>query len=93
MENDAHMALSASDRRTRDHSNAGLKVARARSRVSGWSPALDDEDLAAAKIRLRGPTITVEEVARRLKVAPSTLYRHLPGGRSALDDDPADSRS
>ena len=25
-----------------------------------------------------------EEVARRLKVAPSTLYRHLPGGRSTI---------
>jgi hypothetical protein len=26
------------------------------------------------------PVITVEEAARRLNVAPSTLYRHLPGG-------------
>jgi len=25
-------------------------------------------------------------VAKRLKVAPSTLYRHLPGGRSAVRD-------
>jgi hypothetical protein len=25
-------------------------------------------------------------VARQLRVAPSTLYRHLPGGRSALRD-------
>jgi hypothetical protein len=24
--------------------------------------------------------------ARQLRVAPSTLYRHLPGGRSALRD-------
>ena len=30
-----------------------------------------------------GP-ITVEEVAKRLGVSPATLYRHLPGGRSAV---------
>jgi hypothetical protein len=33
---------------------------------------------------LADPDITVEEVAERLKVAASTLYRHLPGGRSAI---------
>jgi AcrR family transcriptional regulator len=38
--------------------------------------------LAAAKAMLRDPTITVEQVAKRLGVAPFTLYRHLPGGRS-----------
>jgi AcrR family transcriptional regulator len=32
---------------------------------------------------LTDPEITMNEVARRLKIAPSTLYRHLPGGRSA----------
>jgi hypothetical protein len=29
--------------------------------------------------------ITVEQVAKRLGVVPSTLYRHLPGGRGGLD--------
>jgi AcrR family transcriptional regulator len=33
---------------------------------------------------LRDPSITVEEVARRLGVGAATLYRHLPGGRSSL---------
>ena len=33
---------------------------------------------------LRDPEITVEEVARRLRVGAATLYRHLPGGRGAL---------
>ena len=36
---------------------------------------------------LRDPSITVEEVARRLGVGPATLYRHLPGGRSSLEED------
>ena len=42
------------------------------------------KDLAAAKALLKDPAITVEQVARRLRVGPSTLYRHLPGGRGAL---------
>ena len=28
--------------------------------------------------------ISVAEVAERLNVSPSTLYRHLPGGRGAI---------
>jgi AcrR family transcriptional regulator len=28
----------------------------------------------------------MEEVAKRLQVSPATLYRHLPGGRSGLDE-------
>ena len=57
----------------------------ARGRLGGRPPALSREDLAAAKALLRDPAITVEQVAKRLGVAPSTLYRHLPGGRSAVE--------
>jgi transposase-like protein len=31
---------------------------------------------------LKDPELTVAEVARRLSVAPSTLYRHLPRART-----------
>ena len=41
------------------------------------------KDLAAAKAMLQDPEITVVEVARRLGVAASTLYRHLPRARTA----------
>jgi AcrR family transcriptional regulator len=34
---------------------------------------------------LADPDITVEEVAARLKVASSTLYRHLPSGRGGIE--------
>jgi AcrR family transcriptional regulator len=51
--------------------------------LGGRPPALSPDDLQAAKALLSDPAITVEEVARRLGVAPSTFYRHLPGGRSA----------
>lgn len=69
----------------RERTVAGLEAARARGRTGGRPPALTEKDLAAVKALLRDPGITVEDVAKRLKVAPSTLYRHLPGGRSALE--------
>jgi len=68
----------------RERTRAGLDAARARGRKGGRPPALSPGDLAAAKALLRDPTIRVEDVARRLGVVPSTLYRHLPGGRSAV---------
>ncbi len=67
----------------RERTLAGLAAARARGRKGGRPPALSKRDIEHAKALLRDPEITVEEVARRLNVAASTLYRHLPGGRSA----------
>jgi AcrR family transcriptional regulator len=48
--------------------------------------ALKPKDLAVAKAMLQDPGITVLEVARRLGVAASTLYRHLPRARTAALD-------
>ena len=70
----------------RERTKAGLASARARGRLGGRPPALSPEDLAAARALLSDPDITVDAVARRLGVAPSTLYRHLPGGRSAVTE-------
>jgi DNA invertase Pin-like site-specific DNA recombinase len=69
---------------TRERTRAGLEAARGRGRIGGRPPALNVKDVAAAKAMLADPNLTVEDVAKRLKVAPSTLYRHLPGGRSAV---------
>ena len=66
----------------RERTRAGLDAARARGRKGGRPPALSAKDVAAAKAMLSDPAITMDDVAARLKVAPSTLYRHLPGGRS-----------
>lgn len=66
----------------RERTVAGLAAARARGRTGGRPPALAAKDLPAARAMLKDPDITVVEVARRLGVSPSTLYRHLPGGRS-----------
>jgi DNA invertase Pin-like site-specific DNA recombinase len=68
----------------RERTVAGLKAARARGVKPGRKPALSAEDLAAAKAMLRDETIAVTEVARRLGVAPSTLYKHLPAARSVV---------
>lgn len=68
----------------RDRTLAGLAAAKARGRTGGRPPALSAEDLAHARALLADPAITMAQVARRLGVAPSTLYRHLPGGRAAL---------
>jgi DNA invertase Pin-like site-specific DNA recombinase len=69
----------------RERTRAGLDAARARGRTGGRPPALNQEDLAMAKTLQRNPSITVEQVARRLGVVPSTLYRHLPGGRGGVN--------
>lgn len=68
----------------RERTRAGLDAARARGRTGGRPAALTPADLAAARALLSDPEITVAEAANRLGVAPSTLYRHLPGGRGAL---------
>lgn len=70
----------------RERTRAGLDAARAQGRTGGRPPAMKAADLAAARALLRDPEITVANAAKRLGVAPSTLYRHLPGGRGALID-------
>lgn len=69
----------------RERTRAGLASARSRGRVGGRPRSLGTDDLEMAKTLLANPEITVEQVAARLRVAPSTLYRYLPGGRAALE--------
>jgi DNA invertase Pin-like site-specific DNA recombinase len=60
---------------------AGLAAARARGKLGGRPKALSDKDIAAAKALLKDESITVSEVAKRLDVSLSTLYKHLPAAR------------
>ena len=71
----------------RERTKAGLVAARARGKVGGRPSAISQEDLVVAKALLRDESLTFETVATRLGVSPSTLYRYLPGGRSALADE------
>ena len=68
----------------RERTTAGLRAARARGRLGGRPPSMSDEKLVMAKALLRDPQITVEAAARQLEISPATLYRHIPGGRSAI---------
>jgi DNA invertase Pin-like site-specific DNA recombinase len=67
----------------RERVKFGIESARAHGRVGGRPRAMSDEDVRAAKAMLKDGSIPVGEVARRLGVGVSTLYRSVPGGRSA----------
>ena len=67
-----------------ERTRAGLLAAAARGRRGGRPPALNASQIIAAKAMLGSGTMTAAETARHLGIAPSTLYRHLPGGRGAL---------
>ena len=71
----------------KERTMAGLKAAKAMGKKGGRPQALQAEDLRDAKALLKNKKITVKEVAKRLKVDPSTLYRYLPGGRSSAQED------
>jgi DNA invertase Pin-like site-specific DNA recombinase len=68
----------------KERTRSALAASRARGRVGGRPPALDAIKVMAAKAMLASGNLTAAEVARQLGCAPSTLYRHLPGGRSAI---------
>ena len=71
----------------RERTRAGLDAARSRGRKGGRPRSLSDKDLKQARALLTDPEITVEEVARRFGVGPSTLYRYLPAARQTAQDE------
>jgi len=69
----------------RERTRAGLDAARARGRKGGRPPKLKEADLKAARAMLADKSITVEDVAKHLRVSTATLYRHLPAARTEVD--------
>ena len=69
---------------TLERTQVGLTHARAMGRRGGRKPSMGEAEIRRAKAMLADSAITVEEIARRMGVQPSTLYRHIPGGRSAI---------
>ena len=67
-----------------ERTRAGLQAAAARGRRGGRPPALDEAQIRAAKAMLASGNMSAIEVAQQLGCAASTLYRHLPGGRTAI---------
>lgn len=70
----------------RERTRAGLDAAIARGRKGGRPPSLSDADRAAALALFADPKIPIKEIAKRLNVSEATLYRHFPGGRTALKE-------
>jgi DNA invertase Pin-like site-specific DNA recombinase len=68
----------------RDRTTAGLDAARARGRVGGRPKALSEADLHAARALLADPDITTRQIAVRLGVSLSTLYKHIPAARAVV---------
>ena len=69
----------------RERTKAGLDAARKLGRTGGRPLALSTKDLKVAQTLLQNPEITMNEVAKRLHIAPSTLYRYFKGGRRQLN--------
>ena len=67
-----------------ERTQAGLAAAAARGRKGGRPRALDDGKVRAAQAMLAAGTLSGAEIAKQLSIAPSTLYRTIPGGRRAV---------
>jgi methylphosphotriester-DNA--protein-cysteine methyltransferase len=67
-----------------ERTRTALMASRARGRIGGRPPALNAIKVRAAKAMLASGTMTVSEVARQVGCSSSTLYRHVPGGRTAV---------
>jgi DNA invertase Pin-like site-specific DNA recombinase len=76
----------------RERTQMGLAAARARGRVGGRAPKLDDQQLREIKALLRDPEIQVTDLARRYGVSRTTLYKHVgvvepkTGRRNRIDE-------
>lgn len=66
-----------------ERTHAGLVAARSNGKRPGRKVSMGQPEIKRAKAMLADPAITVEEVAKQMNVCVSTLYRHIPGGRSA----------
>lgn len=60
-----------------ERTKAGLAAARARGRTGGRPQAMTNQDKQLARAMLKDPQVTATEVAKRLGVSRSTLYRQI----------------
>ena len=64
---------------------AGRAAAKARGRMGGRPRSMDEGKVRIARALMADVSLSMAEIAEQVGVAPSTLYRTLPGGRGALD--------
>lgn len=78
-------ALSSMERETLiERTRHGLRASAARGTKLGRPPVLTEAQVRAARAMLASGTMTATEVARQIGCSASTLYRYVPGGRSAV---------
>jgi len=61
----------------RERTQAGLASARARGRVGGRKPKLNEKQIKKIKVLLTDPTAQVKDIAARYGVSRVTLYKHV----------------
>jgi hypothetical protein len=61
-----------------ERTRAGLDAAKRAGRRGGRPPKLTEDDLGVARTLLVNSDMTVADIAGRLGVSPTTLYRYLP---------------
>ena len=66
----------------RERTKAGLAAARARGRLGGRKPRLSADGLDTAHRLMADPLLTMEEIASRLGIGRTTLYRALGRARA-----------
>ena len=54
--------------------------------MGGRPRALDDTKLRIARTLMADNQLSMAQIAQHVGVAPSTLYRTLPGGRGAMGE-------
>ena len=52
----------------------------------GRPSSLNKDDITVARAMLKDKNIIVKQITKRLNMNSSTLYRHLPGGRSVVEE-------
>ena len=61
----------------RERTQVGLASARARGRVGGRKPKLNEKQIKKIKVLLTDPTAQVKDIAARYGVSRVTLYKHV----------------
>jgi len=61
----------------RERTRAGLSAARARGRLGGRKPKMSSADLDTARRLMKDETLSMAEIAARIGIGRTTLYRAL----------------
>lgn len=66
----------------------GIRIAQARGKTIGRPAGMTEDQIRMARALMRDGDISMKQISEQLGVPRSTLYRHLPGGRSEHQEKP-----